>query len=517
MPLALLVCLAASLVVERLLDPHPLPKREGDKVAATFTLTPDWRRPVAAHAIHCGVVLLFFAGSLTICQRPWLSAGLTLAFLTLVVFVNNAKFRALREPFVFTDFGLFSQALHHPRLYLPFLGAGRAIIALLLFALTLYSGIAFEPALISQLSLVAFASVILISVLGGVLLMWAGTVRVPPITLDPITDIRCLGLVTSLWLYWLAERRHPGVPQDAGYAALTIKRPRGTHGELPDIVVVQSESFFDARCLSANIKPDVLKHFDEMMKVSSNSGRLLVPAWGANTMRTEFAFLSGLTEEQLGVHRFNPYRRFARRELPTLASHLRLLGYRTVCIHPHPASFFGRDRVFPCLGFDEFLDIREFDVSQRCGPYISDAAVTQKIGAVLATVKYPTFVFVITMENHGPLHLEQASHGERFYHAAPPLGFDELTVYLRHLQNADRMIGELRQRLLQQERDSVLCFFGDHVPSMPKVYEVLAFNDGRTDFFIWSKNGQPGSVADMSVEALGWRVLEAVGLSVSRR
>ena len=46
--------------------------------------------------------------------------------------------------------------------------------------------------------------------------------------------------------------------------------------------------------------------------------------------------------------------------MPTIASYLRDLGYRTICVHPYPSTFYGRDRVFPVLGFDEFVDLESF-------------------------------------------------------------------------------------------------------------------------------------------------------------
>jgi hypothetical protein len=99
-------------------------------------------------------------------------------------------------------------------------------------------------------------------------------------------------------------------------------------------VLVQSESFFDVRRLYPGVRPALLSRFDALRRQALKHGLLLVSAWGANTIRTEFAVLSGIGDDALGVHRFNPYRRFARRDILTLPHHLRALGYETVCIHP---------------------------------------------------------------------------------------------------------------------------------------------------------------------------------------
>lgn len=287
-------------------------------------------------------------------------------------------------------------------------------------------------------------------------------------------------------------------------------------GELPHLVAVQSESFFDPRPLFAGIRPEVLAEFDRLSDNAVTHGKLKVPAWGANTVRSEFAFLTGIDEDRLGVHRFNPYRAIAAGcDVPSLASYLKRLGYRTVCIHPYPASFYQRDRVYPRLGFDEFLDVRAFDDTMRCGPYIGDAAVADKVAALLREATAPVFVFVITMENHGPLHLERVAPAdvEALYSIPPPDGCDDLTIYLRHLRNADQMIAKLRQTLELCERPASLCWYGDHVPIMPSVYETLGAPNGKVEFIIWNNQNPVRSRAvDLSAHDLPMAWLRGAGL-----
>lgn len=246
-------------------------------------------------------------------------------------------------------------------------------------------------------------------------------------------------------------------------------------------------------------------------------GRLDVPAWGANTVRSEFAFLSAIEPAALGVYQFNPYRKLARRGFPTLASHLKSQGYRTVCVHPYSAAFYNRNTVYPGLGFDEFIDRRSFSDAQKSGPFIGDIPLAERVCELLSLAsEQPVFVFVITMENHGPLHLEKMHPGDagRLYTTAPPAGCEDLTVYLRHLGNADRMLGMLREQLQRLSHPATLCWYGDHLPIMPKVYAALGTPDGKTDYLIWQKD-QP-SPADsnrgLKIEDLSPLLLQRMGL-----
>jgi phosphoglycerol transferase MdoB-like AlkP superfamily enzyme len=468
-------------------------------------------RPVAAWCIHFGLWSLLFSVLLLLTKRPVFAAGAGLTTILLVVLVNNAKHRALQEPFLFSDFGLFSQALRHPRLYLPFLGVGPALTAAAAVMLAIYLGLTFEPPLPDRLGIGGFLMGTSAGLLLAAVLLGLGRRFAPAPSLLPHEDLRALGLAASLWLYWRLERQRPHQAETTlPFALNTVDTDH-----LPDIVAVQSESFCDGRRLWGGVRSELLTHFDRTLAGASRHGRLGVPAWGANTMRTEFGFLTGISADRLGVHRFNPYRRYARRPLLSLPALLKTLGYYTVCIHPHPASFFSRDRVYPQLGFDEFIDVRQFDRSDTCGPYICDAAVTRKIQQILDAATKPVFIFAITMENHGPLHLESVAPGdiEQLYTRAPPSDFSDLSVYLKHLLNADIMLSELSSTLGQHRRGGLLCWFGDHVPSMPRVYANTGYNDARTDYLIWRPAGGRARHQDLAVEQLAAALLAVAGLA----
>jgi phosphoglycerol transferase MdoB-like AlkP superfamily enzyme len=346
---------------------------------------------------------------------------------------------------------------------------------------------------------------------GGLLLLLAGRWRMLPVSFNPERDVWALGLLSCLWRY--AEEEGAPLAVASPFEFLPSEH---SETEMPHLVAVQSESFFDPRPLYPGIRPEVLEEFDRLKADAVAHGKLQVPAWGANTVRTEFAFLSGIGEDKLGVHRFNPYRAIAAGwEVPSLASYLKRLGYRTVCIHPYPASFYQRDRVYPRLGFDEFLDIRAFDDSMRFGPYIGDIAVADKVAALLREATGPVFVFVITMENHGPLHLEHVNPGDvdALYTAAPPDGCEDLTIYLRHLRNADQMIGQLRQTLEHCERPASLCWFGDHVPIMPTVYAQFGAPSGEVEYaLVGNQNLNEPQELELHAHGLALSWLRAAGV-----
>jgi len=491
---ASLAGLVLSVIIERLMIPRPV-------------LT----RPWAAWVLHGGLWLLPYSLVTLISGRPWFSVAIVSAFMLMLVLVNNAKVKSLHELFVFQDYEYFTDAIRHPRLYIPFLGWWKFLGAAAGFILAVSIGLWGESVPEQRFVLSGQSGGILVLFTLGMLFLLVGNHKSLLVSFNLRQDVVALGLLASFWRYGRAERIPLKISSPFDFSVSERQM-----SDLPHLVAIQSESFFDPRPLFPGIRTDVLAEFDRLKKEALFHGRLKVPAWGANTVRTEFAFLSGIGEDGLGVHRFNPYRAIAGGwNIPSLASFLKRLGYRTVCIHPYPASFYRRDRVYPCLGFDEFFDIRTFDNTMRSGPYIGDAAVADKVGTILRDAAGPLFIFVITMENHGPLHLEQVAHSdiESLYTEPPPTGCDDLTIYLRHLRNADQMIARLRQTLAECRQPASLCWFGDHVPIMSAVYDIFGKLGGEVEYVCWSNRGKAKFCdSNLSANTLSMSWLRELGL-----
>ncbi|MBU1654551.1 MAG: LTA synthase family protein [Gammaproteobacteria bacterium] len=438
-----------------------------------------------------------------------------MALMLLLVVVSNVKQALLREPFVFQDFEFFTDMLRHPRLYIPFFGTWRAVAGVVLFGLVTWSALILEPSIISRVGWAGMTLALAASLLLSSLLLARASLAM---SFEPVLDLNRHGFLACLWSYGWAEQL-PVQPSGVDWSRLANALPKVNAA--PHLVLVQSESFFDARRVHEGIAPDLFAWWDRFCADSHCHGRLDVPAWGANTVRSEFATLSGIASADLGVHRFNPYRKLDAGNLSTLPRALRQAGYRTLCVHPYPADFYRRDKIFPLLGFDEFIDIRSFMDAPRCGPYVSDLAVGERVAALLERAGAPLFIFVITMENHGPLHHGQGMKidDRPLYRTPPPSGFDELTVFLHHIQNAGRMCSGIQAALKANGRPGWLCWYGDHVPIMPEVYQATGFEDASTDFFIWF-NGEDSGIQSSSVtlraDELGARLLAAAAQQSNR-
>lgn len=463
--------------------------------------------------------VVFYVTMFMITYRPVFSTLMTLVVFAGIVVINNAKVAILREPLVFSDFALLRQAIRYPALYIRYVGVGKVVgvaaagVALVVGAIVVESPVIARPELDDFFPLLIY----LATVFGMIYAVTRGPLREAfsdflrgfgP-TADVRKDIDKLSLVVCLIFYFfLANEPSPAQPVPV---RPQMRRRRVVTLGRTDMVVVQSESFFDARRIHDSIPQDLLARFDACSEEASYHGRLSVPAWGANTMRTEFAFLSGLPNEALGYHRFNPYLSLCKKPVWTMAQSLRSMGYRTICVHPFHASFFDRETVYPNLGFDRFLDIESFGGAETFGPYVSDVAVADKMLSVLdEDDDRPAFIFAITMENHGKWErgrLDDCPADEAIGDA--PLNSHELGLYLRHLRNTDLMVDRLWGELKRRDGDSVFCLYGDHLPPFSPLFHQVGLTDQRTDYFVWRKNGGHPRMLDTSADVLGRLVMDA--------
>jgi hypothetical protein len=472
-------------------------------VAGTWSLRPTAALLLDALAPFAGFLIL---AALT--ARPiFAGAGIGGLFAGFA-FADRVKRQVLREPIVFTDMSELYGLFRHPQLYLPFAGTGRVVVGagfvIASFAVLLWeeaAAFAWSPGL-AALALTAPVAAIWFS--AYLVESLAGFLRRLESTGDPIADARSFGPLAILGIYGVIARAER--PYRRAAVAPSVS-PRRRSANLPPLILIQAESFFDARRLHPGITAALLPAFDTCRREAVQSGLLDVPCWGANTTRTEFAVLTGLADDALGFDRFNPYHAFAKAPIGSLAWRLKACGYRTICVHPFDRRFYARDRIMPRLGFDRFLGEEVFAGKPRQGRYVADAAVAEVCLELLREHRGEgVFVFAITMGNHGPW--DKSSTAE----LPPPVaGLPDgaaLGQFLDGLRDADLMLDILCGGLA--DTPALLALYGDHLPSFPGAFAALGFTDPRTDYLIWRGGGGPGLRRDLAAHQLGDALLEAL-------
>lgn len=367
---------------------------------------------------------------------------------------------------------------------------------------------------------------------------WVGSVygarnlRVVPFS--PLLTQVHAGLISSI-LYTDAERRQAlTLPVDTAAMNAFLARPASPLPALgvpadarqrPDIVVVQSESFFDPGILKDIPNTDATLPTLHRALAAGLGGTMDPPTFGGGTLRTEFEVLTGIPMAAYPQVEF-PYLQIMQPRIPSFVRVLRDHGYATVAIHANSATFWNRDVAFREIGFQHFVSKRAFPANaHKDGWYISDQAMTDKIIATLKQAQAPTLVFAISIEAHGPYLNDPVDDPARRDAIPAPPGVHgkallEYRNYLYHIENADRQMGRLWSFLEARGRPFILVFYGDHLPALTHVYTQAQFDDGSNgpdQFVPWYLVGDGVQLRKAHVDAwmLGSDILRAAGVPLS--
>lgn len=299
--------------------------------------------------------------------------------------------------------------------------------------------------------------------------------------------------------------------------------------ELPNIIVVMNESFSDLSVIGDfEVTRDCTPFLHSLQQGARNTvtGMLNVSVCGGNTANTEFEFLTGNTMAFLPQGSI-PYQQYLTGETPSLASHLRNLGYQTIATHPYMASGWERDTVYPWLGFDRSIFIEGYRGMGVVRQYVSDGACVEKIIRLYEQKEAgkPLFLFQVTMQNHG-------GYEDLYENFAPEITAAggknvSLNQYLSLTELSDQSLKSLISYFSGVEEKTVVVFFGDHQPGDMVAYSVLALHGMRWNaldeeeiklryqvpYVIWANYdiGQEQG-ADTSVNYLAADVLSRAGV-----
>jgi sulfatase-like protein len=440
--------------------------------------------------------------------RPVFAGAVAFALGGGFAFADRTVRDTLREPTVFSALSELPQIFTHPQLYLPFAGTG---LVLGIVGVAVGGGLALlivEPALTVPHPLAAtFLAAAIVAVLWRIgREPWLGAAaaalrRLRP-SGDPFADAIRLGPVAMLIVHGIIARAE----RPARQARLAPRPMPGAVAGLGPIVLVQCESFFDLRRALPDLRADVLAGYDAAC-AGGLHGRLDVPAWGANSTRAEFAVATGIDDGALGYDRFNPYHALTRAPIASQVWRLRAAGYETICLHPFDRWFYRRDQAMPALGFERFLGSETLGGS-RTPPYMSDPELADRILRIIDSAGRRVFVFAITMGNHGPWF--GASSPTDVALAPVPQGMpqrDDLARYLSGLRQSDEMLRILTSGL-ESRPGALLGFYGDHLPSLPRAFAHLGFDDQRSDYVIWSAPGEMSRRGDLAAHELGRTIVD---------
>ena len=244
----------------------------------------------------------------------------------------------------------------------------------------------------------------------------------------------------------------------------------------PDIILILSESFWDPTLLpGTEFSEDPLKNYHTLAAEDGViSGRFFTTGFGGGTVRPEFEVLTGLSTDHLPSGCV-PWQ-YITEETESYVSIYKSLGYNTFAVHPYTSSFYNRKSAYPLIGIDNlyFEDALYalggdgiLDVSID-GGQITDSTFADAIRYYLEqNSDAPSFVFGISMENHQPY---PDKYAETEITAENPAFDDSVANAVRNfttgVSHADVCLRELADYVKNRDRDTILIWFGDHLPTL---------------------------------------------------
>lgn len=296
-----------------------------------------------------------------------------------------------------------------------------------------------------------------------------------------------------------------------------------------NLIVIMNESFSDLGIIGQlNTNKDYMPFINSLDK-NTIKGNLHVSTFGGNTCITEYEFLTGNTQHFLPKGSI-PYTSICEKYEESLCRILKKQNYYTIAMHPYGAANWNRDKVYPAMGFDEFLDIEDYKDAELIRNYVSDKADYKKIINYYESFDKTEnlFIFNVTMQNHGGYDVNNGVIDKSITINNFDSGIGE--NYLSLVYESDKAFEYLLSYFSNVEEPTMIVMFGDHLPSLPEsFYEELygkALSDRNdiekskqyiTPYIIWTNyNSQFEKIENISANYLGSYILSCAGLKMSK-
>lgn len=309
----------------------------------------------------------------------------------------------------------------------------------------------------------------------------------------------------------------------AGYEA-----PEGT-GDLPNVIVIMSESFADFRNLDPELKTNrPVTPFLDSLEENTIRGNVAVSIFGSNTPNSEFEFLTGHSMAWLPEGSI-PYQYYLEQEVYALPWLMSDLGYETFATHPYLASGWNRPLVYPVLGFESSTFIEDYPNQNMLRGYVTDQEMNEYILEKLENKgDSPLFLYGISMQNHGGYEYVEEPGGayEERVRMEKYTGYSRADQYLSLLTYTDSAMEYLLNALEEYPEDTVVLYFGDHLPHLETTFYQEIQDPERSDlerkiqlhttpFFIWANYDIPEQKVECtSLSYLATYLLEAAGIEL---
>ena len=291
-----------------------------------------------------------------------------------------------------------------------------------------------------------------------------------------------------------------------------------TKKDAPNIICVLLESFCDPDEIKfLHYNDDPIPTFHELEK-NYTTGYLTVPVVGAGTANSEFEVLTGMSMQYFGTGEY-PYKTILKKtDCESTAADLASIGYGTHAVHNNGGNFYSRVNAFSMMGFDTFTskELMNIQTYTPNGSWATDdVLVDETIKTLDSTPDQPDFTYTITVGTHGDYPKEQVIENPKYIANG---SFDQetknqWTYYINQLNEVDTFMSDLIKKVNERDEDTVIVFFGDHLPTMGLQDSDMRSGDiYKTKYVTWNNMGLEKKDADLYAYQLMANITNSVGI-----
>lgn len=324
-----------------------------------------------------------------------------------------------------------------------------------------------------------------------------------------------------------------------------------TNGENknPNVIMVQLESFFDPTLMKdISYSDDPIPNFHKLAE-NYSSGFVTVPSVGAGTANTEFETITGMSLDFFGPGEY-PYKTILKEKAcESVPYNLKKYNYKSHAIHNNDGTFYGRNIVFPNLGFDTFTSIEYmYPIEKNPMGWAKDQMLVKEILDTLESTEEKDFIYAISVQGHGKYPMSDkddvyfsASEAEQISANSKErvekdsdhkLNYDKLQknnikvtgmdneysyafeYYVNQIHEMDKFIGNLVASLSRCDENVILVLFGDHLPSLGIQENNLSNNNlFETPYVMWDNADLDKNDEDIYAYQLSAKVLKKIGIN----
>lgn len=251
------------------------------------------------------------------------------------------------------------------------------------------------------------------------------------------------------------------------------KDNRKLNDKKPNVLFVQLEAFMDpTEVKGVEYSEDPIPNFRKLTQTFTH-GMASAPTTGGGTVRTEFEVMTGNNIDYLTPGEI-PYNTILKSKYyNSVATTLKSQGYKAHAIHNFQGNFYGRDKAYAKLGFDDFTSkeyMSNYELNER--EWVKDVILTKYIEKALNSTKGSDLVYTVSVQGHSsyPTDAENYDFPIKVSGTLDQTILNQMYYYVNQIKGTDDFVGELVDMVNKRDEDTIILFYSDHMPKL-KIFE----------------------------------------------